>query len=240
MPVTYDAPIAVLLPGTGSDDDFASRALAPAATALGAGRIIAVTPRPALIDGYHRALDEAARAAGDGGRILIGGVSIGAMAAVQWALRSPGRVAGIIGAMPSWCGRPDGNVGAASAAITAQRVAADGVEPTIAQMRATSPRWLGDELARSWRALGADLAGAMRAASAYVAPTPAQIAGLDAPLGVVGVIDDPLHPVEVARAWARAAHRSAVSTITLDELGADPSVLSTAGAEALRRAAHTR
>ncbi|QDQ99226.1 alpha/beta hydrolase [Tomitella fengzijianii] len=232
--------MAVLLPGTGSDADFARRALAPAAESLGARSIDAVEPRSALVDGYHRALNEAAREAGDGGRILIGGVSIGAMTAVQWALRSPDRVAGIIAAMPAWCGRPDGTAAAASAALTARRIAADGLETTIAQMRAGSPRWLGDELARSWRVLGADLVDSMRAASGYVAPTPTEIAALDVPIGIVGVVDDPLHPVDVAHAWARAARRSAVTTITLDELGADPSVLSTAGAGALRRAARTR
>lgn len=236
--VTFNALPAVFLPGTGSDADFARRALGPGARLLGAAGITAVTPGPDLVGDYLRALDAAARAAH--GPLLLGGVSIGAMVAAQWALRHPGAAAGVIAAMPAWCGAPDGSPAAASAAITAGRVAGDGLEPTITAMRDTSPRWLGDELARSWRCLGSALAPSMRAAAAYRAPEAAELAALDVPLGIVGVIDDPLHPIAVARAWHAHAPRSGLTTISLDELGRDPAVLGTAGAAALEIASGPR
>ena len=74
----------VMLPGTGSDDDYVTRAFAGPLRDAGA-RLVAPRPQPnRLIDGYLAGLDDAAR----GGPIAVGGVSIGAAVAVAWALRA--------------------------------------------------------------------------------------------------------------------------------------------------------
>lgn len=232
MPVTFDADMAVFLPGTGSDAEFIGRALGPAAAVLGVGAVT-VSPGADPVRGYFDELDAAYR---EHGRIIVGGVSIGAMVGAQWALAFPSRAAGVIAAMPAWCGAPVGSPAAASAALTAHHVEEDGLEETIAAMRASSPVWLGDELSRSWRGLRGDLVASMRSAAGYVAPTTAELSRLAVPVGIVGVMGDPLHNVEVARAWEAAIGRSALETISLDELGADPSVLASAGTTALQRA----
>jgi pimeloyl-ACP methyl ester carboxylesterase len=104
-------------------------------------------------------------------------------------------------------------------------------------MRGSSPRWLADELTRSWAGQWPALPDAMDEAAAYVAPTTAELRTLTAPLGVVAASDDPVHPAEVAVEWVSAAPRAALRTVTLDEMGADPSVLGVAGLAAVSEAA---
>src|SRR6201996_2303160 len=78
---------AVVLPGTGSDDDYITRAFGRPLRDAGA-TLLAPPPQPTrLVGGYLSALDDAARE----GPILVGGVSIGAAVAVAWALRHPER-----------------------------------------------------------------------------------------------------------------------------------------------------
>ncbi|KKC02178.1 hypothetical protein WU83_25545, partial [Mycobacterium nebraskense] len=92
----------VLLPGTGSDDDYVHRAFSGPLREVGA---VLVTPRPhpdRLIDGYVSALDAAART----GPIAVGGVSIGAAVAVAWALAHPDKTVAILAALPAWAGAP--------------------------------------------------------------------------------------------------------------------------------------
>src|SRR4051812_31347598 len=93
---------AVLLPGTGSDDDYVYRAFAVALHDAGA---VVVTPAPRpdrLIDGYVAELDNAARL----GAIAVGGVSIGAAVAVNWALANPTRALAVLGALSPRTGPP--------------------------------------------------------------------------------------------------------------------------------------
>ena len=67
----------VLLPGTGSDDDYVYRAFSTALHDVGA-TVVTPPPQPErLIDGYLSELDNAART----GPIAVGGVSIGAAVA---------------------------------------------------------------------------------------------------------------------------------------------------------------
>ena len=88
----------VLLPGTGSDENYVYRAFSRPAREIGA---VLVTPRPRperLIDGYLAALDAAARE----GPIAVGGVSIGAAVAAAWALAHPDRTVAVLAALPAW------------------------------------------------------------------------------------------------------------------------------------------
>ena len=58
------------------------------------------------------------------------------------------------------------------------------------------------------------------------------------PVGVAALVDDPVHPLEVAQEWHAALPRSALVTTTLAAFGADPGALGRAAALAWLRAAH--
>lgn len=211
----------VLLPGTGSDDDYVVRAFAAPLRGAGA-RLVAPRPEPGrLIDGYLTALDDAAR----DGPIAVGGVSIGAAVSLNWALRHPGRAVAVLAALPAWTGEPNGSPAALAARYSAHQLREHGLAATTKQMRASSPPWLADELTRSWRSQWPDLPDAMDEAAGYVAPTRAQLQELATPMGIAAAGDDPVHPLHVGREWATAAQHAALHTLTLDELGADPAAL---------------
>lgn len=233
MTVNLRGVTTLLLPGTGSDDDFVYRAFSPALHAEGAA-VVTPAPQPhRLLDGYRDALDDAARA----GRIAVGGVSIGAAVAVAWALAHPGRTVAVLAALPAWTGSPQWAPAAAAARHSAEVLRRDGLASATASMRASSPQWLADELTRSWLGQWPSLPEAMEEAAGYVAPTCAELERLAVPMGVAAAIDDPVHPVEVAAEWVTAAPRAALRTVTLDEMGANPAVLGAACVAALRDAA---
>nr|AJK74445.1 hypothetical protein RC58_04920 [Mycobacterium avium subsp. paratuberculosis] len=196
---------AVLLPGTGSDDDYIHRAFSGPLAGVGAV-LVAPPPRPdRLVAGYLEALNDAARR----GPIAVGGVSIGAAVAAAWALAQ------------------------LAARYSAARLRADGLAATTIQMRASSPAWLADELTRSWGAQWPHLPDAMEEAAGYVAPSRDELAGLTAPLAVAAALDDPIHPLQAGRDWVAAAPRAALRTVTLDQIGADPAALGAACLAAL-------
>jgi pimeloyl-ACP methyl ester carboxylesterase len=219
----------VVLPGTGSDDDYVARAFSGALLQAGA-EVLAVAPRAnGLIAGYLADIDAAASEA----PIALGGVSIGAAVAVSWALAHPGRAVAVLAALPAWTGSPDGAPAALAARQSALTLRQRGLPAATAQMRESSPKWLADELSRSWAGQWPHLPDAMDEAAAFVAPNSSELAGLAVPMGVVGAVDDPVHPVEVAEEWAEAAPHAALRTVTLDEIGADPAVLGAACVAAL-------
>jgi pimeloyl-ACP methyl ester carboxylesterase len=219
----------VLLAGTGSDDDYVYRAFSAALHDVGA---VVVTPPPEpdrLTDGYRDALDNAARAE----PIAVGGVSIGAAVATAWALSRPGHVVAVLAALPAWTGAPDTAPAAQAARHSAHLLRRDGLVAATSAMRASSPPWLADELTRSWVGQWPSLPDAMDEAARYVAPTCGELERLTVPMGVAAATDDPVHPVEVALEWVAAAPRAALRTITLGEMGTDPSVLGAACVAAL-------
>lgn len=227
----------VLLPGTGSDADFVHRAFFPALEQAGA---LVVTPQPQpdrLIAGYRDQLDNAARAA-DPLPIAVGGVSIGAAVATEWALTNPGRAVAVLAALPAWTGAPDASPAALAARYSADLLRRDGLAATTAQMQASSPRWLADELTRSWAQLWPALPDAMDDAARYVAPTRGRLETLTVPLAVVSATDDQVHPLEIGLEWVAAAPAAALRTVSLDEIGADPAVLGVRCLAALRDAGH--
>ena len=186
----------VLLPGTGSDDNYVYRAFSGPLQGVGA---ILVTPAPRpdrLIDGYLAALDDALAAA-RGRPIGVGGVSLGAAVAATWALAHPEQTIAVLAALPAWNGESSSAPAAHAARYTAAQLRRDGLEATTSQMRASSPPWLADELARSWRVQWPQLPDAMEEAAAYVAPSCAELSRLAPPLGVVAAVDDPIHPLQV-------------------------------------------
>jgi pimeloyl-ACP methyl ester carboxylesterase len=219
----------VLLPGTGSDANYLERAFSPALHCAGAD-VRAHDPQPGrLIAGYLAALDEAARE----GPIAVGGVSIGAAVALRWAVTRPDRCLAILAALPAWTGSPGNALAAISARHTAELLRRDGLPATTSAMRASSPAWLADELTRSWLSQWPDLPVAMEQAAAFVAPTRTELHHIRAPMSVVAAIDDPIHPLEVAIEWVSAAPHAALRTVTLAELGPDPTLLGTLSLAAL-------
>jgi pimeloyl-ACP methyl ester carboxylesterase len=229
MAVDLRGVTAVLLAGTGSDDDYVYRAFCGPLHDAGA-TVVTPSPQPhRLVAGYRDALDDAARS----GAIAVGGISIGAAVAAGWAIANPARAVAVLAALPAWTGAPDSAPAALAARYSASVLRRDGLGAATAQMRASSPPWLADELTRSWAAQWPLLPDAMDEAAGYVAPTNDQLATLAAPMGVAAATDDPVHPVEVAIEWVAAAPRAALRTVTLDELGADPSALGAACVAAL-------
>jgi pimeloyl-ACP methyl ester carboxylesterase len=219
----------VLLPGTGSDDDYVDRAFSGPLQAVGA---VVLTPPPQpdrLIDGYLSALDDAARA----GPIGVGGVSIGAAVATAWALAHPDRAVAVLAALPAWSGEPGSAPAALAARHSASQLRRDGLAATTSLMRASSPSWLADELTRSWRNQWPQLPDAMEEAAAYIAPSRTELQRLATPLGVAAAVDDPIHPLQVGVDWVSAAPRAALRTVTLDEIGADTAALGAACLAAL-------
>jgi pimeloyl-ACP methyl ester carboxylesterase len=219
----------VLLPGTGSDDDYVYRAFSAPLHHVGA---VLVTPPPQpdhLIDGYRFALDEAAAA----GRICVGGVSLGAAVATAWALAHPDRAVAVLAALPAWTGAPGSAPAALAARHSAAQLRRDGLAATTTAMRASSPPWLAEELTRSWRVQWPQLPDAMEEAAGYVAPSRAELTRLVAPLGVAAAVDDPIHPLQVGVDWVAAAPHAALRTVTLEQIGADTAALGTACLAAL-------
>jgi pimeloyl-ACP methyl ester carboxylesterase len=226
---------AVLLPGSGSDEVFVRAALAAPLRAVGLTvHAPPVRPGSSVVAGYLDALE---RAAALGGPVLVGGISLGAQVAARWAAgRTDGAVAGLLLALPAWTGAPGSAPAAVAAAVTADAVRRDGLAATIDSTRAQTPSWLGDELARAWRRHGDGLADSLDTAAATPGPTGAELAGLRVPVAVVGLRDDPVHPLPVAREWAELAPRSALVSSTLTALGRDRCTLGRALALAWLRA----
>ncbi|QYN38524.1 alpha/beta hydrolase [Pseudonocardia sp. DSM 110487] len=225
-----------MLPGSGSDARFVRSVFESALAAQGMA-LDAVAPRPGadVVAGYRAALDAAADRPG---AFLVGGISLGAHVATAWAAdRAPAGLAGVLVVMPAWTGPPDGAPAAAAARATAGQVRARGLAAAVAAARAGTPPWLADELARAWAGYGTSLADALDAAAAQPAPDLVTLGSLAVPVGIVALVDDPVHPLGTARAWAQALPRAAIRTTTLAALGSDPAVLGRAAVRAWRHAA---
>lgn len=222
--------ITVLLPGAGSDDVYLQRAFTGPLADAGAV-LCTVAPDPAgLVAGYLRALDEAA-ARHD--RVAVGGISLGAAVAANWALAHPQHTVAVLAALPAWTGAPGDAPAAVAARETAAALRRDGLDATTAAMRSSSPGWLADELARSWHRQWPALPDALDEAAGYTAPTIAELHRIATPLALAAARDDPIHPYRVAAEWASAAPHAALQPVTLDEFGPQPASLGAACLAAL-------
>ncbi|HEY5854288.1 MAG TPA: alpha/beta hydrolase [Aldersonia sp.] len=224
---------AVLLPGTGSDALFARAAFGPALDAAGIAAV-AVDPDPRrLVGSYRAALDDAAATSAN---VLACGISIGAAVALDWAFRHPERTVAVLAALPAWTGDPAGPPAAPAAlaaAHTAGALRESGLEAVTAAMRASSPSWLAQTLARSWASQWPDLPDALTEAATYCAPDESALRAVRVPVGIAAASDDPVHPYAVAQQWAGLIPRCGLSAVTLDAIGADPAVLGRACVAAL-------
>lgn len=227
---------AVALPGSGSDEVFASSVFAGPLRALGV-ELHAVVPEPGrgVVRGYRAALDVALDAPGP---LLVAGISLGAHVAAAWtaALPGPRRPVGLLLALPAWTGEPGDAPASRAARITAGHVRAGGSSAAIASARAGSPRWLGDELARAWARYGDTLADTLDSAAAEPGPTEAELRSVSVPAGVAALLDDPVHPLTEAQHWCRQLPRAALCTVAWEAVGADPATLGRAAVLAWLRA----
>ena len=214
------APTAVLIPGTGSDEVLVRAVFARPLAALGVD-LVAPPPPPGgeLARGYLTLLDTVANERAV--PILVGGISFGAHLAAEWAVRNPGRCAGLLAALPAWNGPPGQAPASLAAKLSADLVARDGVEPALAASIEGVPGWLADELSRAWRRHGDGLAESLRVAAGHPAPTLEALTALHIPAGIATCVDDPIHPTEVAHAWASAMPRASMRETSLTAMGAD-------------------
>ena len=115
--------------------------------------------------------------------------------ALQWAAENPDRtVECVLAALPAWTGTAADAPAAASARFTAARLRADGLEQVTAEMIASSPPWLGRELAKSWRSQWPHLPAALDEASEYHAPGVGDLERITVPVGIAAATDDVVHP----------------------------------------------
>jgi len=163
-----EATVAVIAHGAGSTGRFVAEAFGPALADAGielvtfedrSGDVAEVTATlAALVDGR--------------GAQIVGGVSLGAHAAVAVAATRPW-LAGAWLVLPAWTG-PPGPVAALSA-LAAAEVTRDGLDVVLARLRG-GPGWGGwvvAELRRAWPLYGGDsIARALAAARARGPPRP--------------------------------------------------------------------
>jgi pimeloyl-ACP methyl ester carboxylesterase len=222
---------AILLPGTGSDEVFVRSVFDGPLRAIG---IEAHAPAPPpggqLVDGYLAELD--AFAATARGAFLVGGISLGAHLATEWAARDPGRCAGVLAALPAWTGTAPHAPAAVAAGISADLVQHRGLEAALTVATTDIAPWLAGELRRAWRRHGDGLVASLRVAAAHPAPDRDALAGLDLPVGIAACVDDPVHPVAAAWEWAAALPKACVRETTLDALGAERASLGRAAVQA--------
>jgi pimeloyl-ACP methyl ester carboxylesterase len=195
----------VLLPGTASDEVFVRSVFAEPLSQVGA---VFTAPRVRTLSERLTALENAFQ----GHPIVVGGVSLGAHVAATWAVRNPEKCAGLILALPAWSGAPHRAPAALAAKVSADVVRDEGLATALSG----TTGWLHDELSRAWHGYGDQLVPHLEEASESLAPTLDELRTLQVPTGIVGCTDDPVHPIDVARAWAEAIPRAVLVTTTLD------------------------
>lgn len=226
-------PVAVVAHGSGSCADFVERAFAGPLRAAGlglitfedrSGDVALVTARLAALVDEH-------------GAQVVGGVSLGAHAAVQVAVSRPA-LAGALLVLPAWTGAA-GTVAALSA-VAAAELAADGLPAVLDRLRSTPDdapdAWVAAELARAWASYEqVALVQALLATARSDGPSLRDLAAVGVPTGIVALESDAFHPLSVAREWAGLVPASALTVVPPPVT--DRSALGRAAVGAWRRAA---
>lgn len=230
----------MLLPGSGSTPDFVNRAFAEICAAAAAG---SRADEPVIVVGSESG-DPLEMAAGigtvaaglavQGSRLsTVCGVSIGAHAAAMWAADSQVGDCELVLVMPAWTDEP-GTVGAATRAA-AQRLRGHGIAEDLRRLRAQHrDDWIVDELERGWPTFTEhDLASAFERTGEAPGPGLDRLAEIRCRTAVVGLRDDPMHPLAVAREWAATIGRAVLTEVDRQAPMGDAGVLGRAALSAL-------
>ncbi len=221
-------PRAVIAHGSGSSPDFVRRAFGPALDDAGVELVALDEPSGdvTVVVATLRAAAERTRAS------LVGGVSLGAHAAALLAAEGV-PLDGVLLALPAWTGAPDAVARLSDAA--ADEVERQGLPAAVERL--ADQGWVGAELAAAWPRYGqAGLVAALRATAVSAAPDPAALGRIGVPVGLVALRDDPFHPAEVARKWARLIQHATLEELAADDPATARAVLGRAVVRAWRRA----
>jgi pimeloyl-ACP methyl ester carboxylesterase len=225
-------PAWVVAHGVGSSSRFVVATFRDAV--LGAGRRLvafdlrghgASSPAPDPAD-HHldaHAGDLAAVVAATGDVEVVGGISLGAHAAVRavGARTAASSVAplAVLACLPAWTG--PSVPGRGPHAGVAAEVRAAGIPTMVERFRRDTgmPGWLRTTLLNDYpRHHEASLTAALLALDGGEAPGPEELAALPVPLAVIGWPDDPGHPFDVAERWAALAPGAMLATLQLGDL----------------------
>ena len=175
------------------------------------------------------AIEAAAGAACDANEpVIVGGVSLGAHAAATWCATRAHRGAtlpdGLVLALPAWTGPPGPAAWATTS--TAERIDDNGIDAVLSDLQAQWPQQRRLPLlllGLAWPAYTDDeLARALARAGRSSGPTVEQLMAITCPAVVLTWTDDPLHPEDVARVWARTLPRGRLGRLDWRELESHP------------------
>jgi pimeloyl-ACP methyl ester carboxylesterase len=166
------------------------------------------------------------------GRQFVAGISFGAHALAMALSGTSTALSGALLIMPAWTG-PPGHTAALtqSAARTLQMSTTAAELRRLMDLASPDQDWIVSALTSSWTSQPKErLVAGMSQAAATAGPTPAQLGTIATPTVIVGLRDDPLHPVDTARLWQDAipnARYVEVTTTRIHESGsfATPEVL---------------
>lgn len=210
----------MLLHGAGSTPEFVERAFGSAMVRLG-WQLIAPDVRGA--DMAQMIATIAGQDPGPGD--LVGGVSLGAHAAAQYA-GTRAYEGHLLAVMPAWIGQP-GPV-AALTASTADAIERTSTQAVLAGIARNAPEddWILAELRRAWTSMSEQhLVAALRTAAGQPAPDPSTLARIAAPTQIIALRDDPTHPLSVANTWHTCINGSSLTVLPRDLDGEPPSRL---------------
>ncbi|MFT5222121.1 MAG: pimeloyl-ACP methyl ester carboxylesterase [Glaciecola sp.] len=238
--VDGDGPVVVLGHGVGSSAMFLHETFGAAFAAAGL-RLAAVDLRGHGDSSSARALDDhaldvhaadLARVCQTLGAAGVGGVSIGAMAAVR-AVAGGLCVKAVLAVIPGWTGRSPAGHGPHAALAT--EIRSVGVAGMLARLEAEPelPAWVREVVLRDYRRHDVDsLRAALLSLDGAEGPSLAEIKSIDAPLAVVGWPDDPGHPLLVAESWSEAAGTSSMVQTSIAAMQDDRAALGVAACSA--------
>lgn len=231
-PSITDAPVALMVHGTGSNPEFLRRCFVQSTHAhgysLASYRLRGHGPHPqAAPAGFDRLLEDLAAAVEQASPQVLGGVSLGAHLSAAFAAAG-GAVGGLLLVFPAWTGAPD-SVAAANA-HQAEAILAKGTDRCLRELDAalagSDLHWVYDEMAATWPEHEQDhLVEIFRRTAESAAPGLPELARISIPTSVVSSVDDPLHPLAVGQTWARAVPAAVLSTLSMHDLAPDRALL---------------
>jgi pimeloyl-ACP methyl ester carboxylesterase len=217
--------VAVIAHGAASSADFILRAFTAPLQAVGY-EVVSWDRRTPV----QEATDEFAGFVTRANATIVGGVSVGAILAMRYALSPAGTdLDGLLVALPPPRGQAsteDSDTGPPPDIQALIDEVAQGAVPWVAdEIRAAWPKYQPTELIRE-----------LTTASRAMPPGPEELARCKVPTGIVALADDPLHPLDVAEMWARMIPSVAVETVQLSEPAGDVAVIGAAAVRAWQRA----